>query len=131
MPAATYHEAMRRWFVILMIVLLPLRAWAGSAMLMSSGDTGTPAERAHPLAHAPGAPPCHLAAAPDPDGASAADHDAGLHASHLLCDICNGPALTAAPATLILPLPLRAPAPAPLVRFASAWPSRDHRPPIA
>ncbi|MBL8388024.1 MAG: hypothetical protein JNK17_07410 [Hydrogenophaga sp.] len=115
---------MRRWILILMIFLLPLRAWAGGVMLGALCD-----EHPAPVSIAQAAP-CHpdaVSAHTDP----AADPATGSHAGHQLCDLCHGPALTAPPAALSVPAPLMAAAPAPRVWFANVWLGLDHRPPIA
>jgi hypothetical protein len=113
---------MRRWFVVLLIVLLPWRAWAGDAMVLS------------------------MAAAPEQDQAVAgtvptshcADHTAADTATpaepalHATCDICNGPLLATTPWAAAGPEPLppsRLTAGA--VRFASALPHPGHKPPIS
>lgn len=118
---------MRRWFVILMIFLLPLRAWAGGVMLTSMADQPT-------SAHAQAAAPCHPVAA---DAVQVAHHAgdesqvAAPHGSHLLCDICNGPALAAVSPASVAIGQLGTPVPVASIPFLSAWPNRDSRPPIA
>lgn len=118
---------MRQWFVILMILLLPLRAWAGGVMLTSMVDQPGASLAAATV-------PCHPEVAPwGPAGHHGSD-DAPLaeaHGSHLLCDICNGPALDVQALSLPLAEPLVTPAPVASVSFLSAWPARDARPPIA
>lgn len=125
---------MRRWLVILMLLLLPLRAWAGGVMLTSM-LAPDPAAGAVTTAVQPptAAPPCHASVSSEP-----ADHhaqgqalEAVSHPSHLLCDICNVPALSTTVLQLHLPEQLRSPIPPRLMPFASVWPSRDSRPPIA
>lgn len=109
---------MRRWFVIFLIVLLPWRAWAGDAMMLSVA--------------APADPAAHCADHP-PQQADPADHaTADAPSSHAVCDICNGPAL--APTTPLAlgqePLPQTRRSTDP-ERFASAPPQEGHKPPIA
>ncbi|MBC7991869.1 MAG: hypothetical protein H7Z15_01320 [Rhizobacter sp.] len=49
-PRKTYHAAVRRLFLLLLIVLLPLRAWAGDFMSvqMATSGSGVPAVHAMP-----------------------------------------------------------------------------------
>ena len=110
---------MRHWLLILLITLLPLRAWAGDAMAVA-------------MPSAPGSA-AHCADHPAPTGISgltdaAADHQQ----THDLCDVCNGPALTADthPSTAATPLPQALVATL-RTHFISALPQRGHKPPIA
>ncbi|MFP5467873.1 MAG: hypothetical protein ACLGG8_10170 [Gammaproteobacteria bacterium] len=110
-----------------MLLLLPLRAWAGGVMLTSVVD-----QPGAILAAA--AEPCHTEAVPvGHDGLHDSGHlpAAEAHGSHLLCDICNGPALAVRALSLAMAEPPATPAPATSVPFLSAWPARDARPPIA
>jgi len=89
---------MRIWWLCLLIALMPLRLWAGSAMLVEHAH-GTP----QAVAHAPSAigadHPCHtpageLAGANAHDGHGepllASDTQGGAeHASCVACDICH------------------------------------------
>lgn len=114
---------MRRWFIVLLIVLLPWRAWAGDAMLLSMAPTSDHAAPAVPVSAA--VPHCA-------DHASTETATPGEPTVHAICDICNGPLLAAAPpvGTGSEPLPpsrLSAGA----VRFASALPHPGHKPPIS
>ena len=59
---APYHRAMRRWLVLLMLVLLPLRGWVGEAMA---------GEMIQQQLHGPHAAAQH-----------AMDHDCAGHAGH-------------------------------------------------
>lgn len=111
--------SMRHWLLILLIALLPLRAWAGDAMVVA-------------MPSAPGTA-AHCADHPSPtdvsDLTSTADGD---QQTHDLCDVCNGPAMTAGPH----PGPDAAPLPQALLApersdFASAVLQRGHKPPIA
>lgn len=114
---------MRRWFVIILIVLLPWRAWAGDIMTMA--QAGQPDQAAHCADHRPAA-------------LDVAD-DHGHHANspgepvpHAVCDICNGPALAASmPVALghgALPQARDAAGPE---RFDSALPLPGLKPPIS
>ena len=109
---------MRRWFVILLIALLPWRAWAGDAMMLS---LAAPADTAAHCADHPPQPadPTDHAAAEDPS-------------PHAVCDVCNGPALAAPPPQPLGPEPLpQARRSTDPERFASALPRAGHKPPIS
>lgn len=138
---------MRVFALVLLMLLMPLRAWAGDAMALSVLPTQShlpaqttdaqPADAqpadAHPAGHG-----AMTGAADHPDHADHAGHapiaDAAADdhcPSHNACDVCNGPVLSltawqddAAPA----PHHVQA---APDVRFASLVPPRRHKPPIA
>ena len=114
---------MRRWFIVLLIVLLPWRAWAGDAMLLSMAPTGDHPVSATALSSA--VPHCA-------DHASTEPASPGEPTAHAICDICNGPLLAVAPlagaGTEPLP-PSRLTAGA--ERFASALPHPGHKPPIS
>lgn len=115
---------MRRWFVLLLIVLLPWRAWAGDAMVLSMAASPEQAQVVA-VADAATAPHCADHAVADP----ASPGETALHAA---CDICNGPLLATTPWAAAGPEPLppsRLTAGA--VRFASALPHPGHKPPIS
>ncbi|MBT9550486.1 MAG: hypothetical protein IV088_06540 [Hydrogenophaga sp.] len=110
---------MRHWLLIFLIALLPLRGWASDAMAMSMPST--PDAAAHCAEHPPAA-----------DTSGHVDAAADEQQTHTLCDVCNGPAMTAGPH----PGPAAAPLPQALVApehsdFASAVLQRGHKPPIA
>ena len=113
---------MRRWLLILLIALLPLRAWAGSAMVMSMPSL--PGTAAHCADHPAAADISGLA-----DTSALSDNGQQVHD---LCDVCNGPAMTAGhplgPAAAPLPQGLAVPE---RTAFISALPQRGHKPPIA
>ena len=124
---------MRRWLLILMVVLLPLRAWAGDAMALSMSS---------PLAQAGFvAAPCHggdagpasaESAAMSHQGAAAhaqADEPAGNACS--ACDVCHGAATVLALPDGHAPLGVQRQAGFLFERFASADAQRAHKPPIA
>lgn len=127
---------MRHWLLVLLIVLLPVRGWAGDAMAFSMGD----APGSHPVAAA-----CHDAAAPSagdlthPDtrhhapatDAAAQDHGAGDHSTCTACDICHGPAMALTAHSHRSSPPLHARTAPVSERFASALPQRGSKPPIA
>lgn len=114
---------MRLWFVVLLIVLLPWRAWAGDAMALS---LASPNDHAASATTVDAVTP-HCADHAAPDAASL-----GEPTVHAVCDICNGPLLAAAPSLSTGPEPLP---PSRLatgtVRFASALPHPGHKPPIS
>jgi len=116
---------MRFWFVVLLMALLPLRGWAGDAMAVSMATDPAPA------AALVAAADCHGAGHDTPDMHHGQDSHEDHGTAHLLCDVCNGPAMT--PAALLaagdarphsLHIPTR-------VAFASEAPRRGVRPPIA
>ena len=110
---------MRHWLLVLLIALLPLRAWTGSAMLVAMPSA--PGTAAHCADHP----------APMDVGSLANAVDDG-QPTHDLCDVCNGPAMTAgnhpSPAAAPLPQVLTVPG---RTAFVSALPQRGHKPPIA
>jgi cytochrome c5 len=114
---------MRRWFIVLLIVLLPWRAWAGDAMLLSMAPTGNHSASAATFSSS--VPHCA-------DHASTEPASPGEPTVHAICDICNGPLLAVAPpvgaGTEPLP-PSRLTAGA--ERFASALPHPGQKPPIS
>lgn len=116
---------MRRWFVVLLIVLLPWRAWAGDAMLLSMA-VPTPDQAVTATSSVMAATPhCADHAAADP-----ASPDAP--APHAACDICNGPLLAAAPwASPGADAPPSSRMTGGPVRFVSALPHPGHKPPIS
>lgn len=115
---------MRRWFVVLLIVLLPWRAWAGDAMVLSMAAAAEQAQVAA-VADAATAPHCTDHAVADPA-------TPGEPALHAVCDICNGPLLAAMPAVSARQDPLpQARLTTAAVRFASALPHPGHKPPIS
>jgi hypothetical protein len=117
---------MRRWFVVLLIVLLPWRAWAGDAMTLAmAAPDGNPG---HCAEHTLGAATSHSRSDTGATAATSAD----TNSPHAVCDICNGPAMTATPPLAVDagPLPQARQTAGP-VRFASAPPRPGHKPPIA
>lgn len=114
---------MRALWITLLIALLPLRAWAGDAMavamLPATSHTATMSVAGADCPHATASEHHgqHTDGPPSPATATvltagvthdvaAAHGDAAMHtdhpgtSAHLLCDVCNGPALdTTAPAT--------------------------------
>lgn len=124
--ASVSSRAMRHWFLVLMIALLPLRGWVGDAMAMDM--LSAPSHNMAALS-ADSGHPC-----PDHTVGATADHgtqDSHSEHSHTACDVCNGPALALASATL-QPLPamhsLRA---RPAEHFASSEARRGVKPPIS
>lgn len=142
---------MRRLALWILIALMPLRLWAADAMALSmdappapvtagakAGDTAVQAcaghgaashdavaHERHGTAHAWG--DAHRAGAV---GVAVPD-DAGDGHAHMLCDVCNGPAIAAPSVPLALGTPAHVTADGPAARFASAPLARGLKPPIA
>ena len=112
---------MRHWLLILMMVLLPLRGWAGVAMGISMASPASVGAAAHCAEHP---------ASADPNASDTKTADD--QQTHSLCDVCNGPAMTASRLHTQDPAPLPQARMAPArVAFISAVPQRGHKPPIA
>ncbi len=128
---------MRRTLLLLMIALLPLRAWAGDVMALTVSLSATAA------VVQTGVPPCHGDSAshtpsPSVDTTNVAHHTAqtdshsdNTQASCTSCDICHvsalgGPAVCSSP-----PSPLVGFSAPTSARFASAVLPGQHKPPIA
>jgi hypothetical protein len=127
---------MRRWFILLMIALLPIRGWVGDAM---AADMLT--QRLHTLAPVQAATTQPADAHADCHGKTVAHNpaqpvagnapdiaDCGSCAS---CQVCHSLVLAAASGTASA---VSAPHAAPPVRgthFASAEPTRGFKPPIS
>lgn len=131
---------MRRWLLLLMVALLPLRAWAGDAMAVSMWTPLATAELV--------AAPCHGGdmgrdsnepAAMSHQGAQAqAMADIGAQTDEqsgnacAACDVCHGAAMMFAPLPdAQAPMGLQRQAGLLFERFASADAQRSHKPPIA
>ncbi|WP_302175933.1 hypothetical protein [uncultured Hydrogenophaga sp.] len=120
---------MRTLAIVLLMLLMPLRAWAGDAMALS-------------MLHGQGHPPVTSTASmavETEDHAGHADHDDHASmaepdnhcSSHTACDLCNGPVLSL-PGWKADPVPARHHLQTvPKVRFASLVPPRHHKPPIS
>ena len=130
---------MLRWFLMLMIALLPLRGWVGSAMAHEPGTGVTMAVQAHVAqAHAADADAAahedcmgHEAAAPAADAAPESDSAGFACPTCADCQACSAVGLATAAASLI-PLSFDRPQPAaPVVGFASADPAPGFKPPIS
>jgi len=152
---APYHCSMRSLVILVMMVLLPLRMWAGDAMALSMSPAAAASASAaaapawtHATAPTPGVPlaamPCHgdgasahlshagtTASLADPGTAHGEAHASESAHCHALCDVCNGPAM-AVPVRLFAP-DAESPrlTPPTRERFASQPLRRDVRPPIA
>jgi len=124
---------MRRWLVLLLVLMLPLRAWLGEAMAgemlhLPAAVAAVHATEAGPHAHGPHADcaeHAHASAAPS-DAHPAFDGDCRTCAS---CQACSAVALAA-------PLPVRTATsfshPRPLavpLAFSSAEPHLAYKPP--
>lgn len=123
---------MRTWLMVLMIALLPLRGWVGDAMAfsmaMGHADHGASVTATAPM-------PCHASPV---EAADPGTHDGSAHGvapeanhSHLLCDLCNGPALDAPWPWALTPSDPPGSLPPLSERFASQTARRDVRPPIS
>lgn len=109
--ALAYHQSMRLWFAVFLLCLLPLRAWAGTAMGLqmameqAAANTGHPqhglqTRNTEPQTSMPGDCPMQAqAAATLAVDAIGADDAGGLHCSGCdTCELCLATAaLTAAP----------------------------------
>lgn len=135
-------DAMRAWVLILMMVLLPLRGWAGSAMAIDHGPA--PATHAAAVSLLPVAP-CHGKVEMG-DVVHSAHSTHSAHAKHAaqadltgteqggaatcgLCDVCHSPLL--APVAVVSPLPHPTPVvhAGTLEHFASASARLQLKPP--
>jgi hypothetical protein len=110
---------MRQWLLILLVALLPMRGWAGVSMAVSMATPASASAAAH----------CEEHASSDRTEAASAESS---QQSHALCDVCNGPAMTASEPAAQEPSPLPQARSAPgRVDFISADTQRGHKPPIA
>jgi hypothetical protein len=130
---------MRRWFLLIMIALLPIRGWVGDVM---AADMVT--QRIAALAQVPvqvqqpadaAADPhadCHgKAAATSPALPAAGDALATDCGNCTSCQVCHSVAMAATPgAGTLAPAPHAAP-PLRGTHFASAEPARGFKPPIS
>lgn len=120
--------SMRTAVLILMLVLLPLRGWAGAVMV--AGHPAPVAVAAAAAESSTDAVPCHGESHAAADEQPAPQTDAGC-ASCGLCDVCHSPLLGGLwPERLAPPPPTVHPAAA-ATRFASAPARLLHEPPIA
>lgn len=130
---------MRRWFLLLLVLLLPLRGWVGEVMagdmlqqrlaLVAVAETVAPAARASGGSHAD----ClgHAAVAmPDSTSPEAppAPADCATCAS---CQVCSSVALATVPRPLATSTFSQAPPDAPVFLHASAEPLPAFKPPIS
>lgn len=131
---------MRRWLLIFMIALLPLRGWASDAMAMSLSVMATTSQAAAPChgphaeavsmngmaLHSSGPVDVHPGMAHGQQG-----DDSASHTTCNACDICNVPAMAlTAPSARSSALAIAHAIPV-CERFASAVPQRGSKPPIA
>ena len=129
---------MRRWIALFLIVLLPLRAWAGAAMPVqpegaySATSAIAVAETDHPCHGHMGNPALQADVAIDHTAPAGQDTDKGhaLHAACTACDVCHTVAID-------MPLPVwshagesQAVSVTSTVRFFSSDLRRDRKPPI-
>jgi hypothetical protein len=71
---------MRRWILVLFVMLLPVRLWAADAMAFQRVDWPEP-----PAQHGP----CHGLSDEAPALPHVPAHDHGDHSLCLLCDVCH------------------------------------------
>lgn len=120
--------SMRTAVLILMLVLLPLRGWAGAVMAVGHPAPLTAA--ASVVEASPDVAPCHGESHAMADAQPAAQADAGC-ATCGLCDVCHSPLLGGLwPERLVPQAPSVHPA-ATAARFASAPTRLLPEPPIA
>ncbi len=126
---------MRHWILALMIVLLPIRSWAGDAMAVAM--LGTPAHSmemvaaAAPSDHAEHTAQAASAGLPHGDMHDKAAPSTGGEHTHKSCEVCNGPAMPFAVPSLPSPMPAPGMLATPAERFASAEPQQGIKPPIS
>lgn len=117
---------MRRWFLVLMIALLPLRGWVGDAMAVEVSAQPAHAsmvmEADHSDDHTAHAVHC---ACEDEAIADKADHQHGA------CEVCNLPALALAVMGLQPPPAAHRELAVPSEPFASSEAQRGVKPPIS
>lgn len=114
---------MRRYFLILLIALLPLRAWVGDSMAIPTSSTAGAAS----IAVAASSHCAEMMAGTD-DTDKAADTTATLSCTQ--CQLCHLLGLAVAEFTSLLPaLPAARIIPVP-THFASAEPAQGFKPPL-
>ncbi len=134
---------MRRWFLLIMIALLPIRGWVGDVMaaemvtqqIAAVQQVPTQAQPAQPADSADSADPhadCHgKAAATSPALPAAGDATATDCGNCTSCQVCHTVAMAATSgAGPLAPVPHAAP-PVRGTHFASAEPARGFKPPIS
>lgn len=91
---ATYDAAMRRWLLVFMVLLLPLRGWVGEAMAgeMLQQEVVVASTGAHHAGIA-GDDCDHHGAAADPDEAQAQAQPGGDCPTCAACQVCSSVAL--------------------------------------
>ncbi len=118
--------AMRHWFLVLMIALLPLRGWVSDAMAVEMLTQPAHATMATMATDEHAAEHDHCAC----DEHAASAEDSGDH-QHNACDVCNVPALAMATPALQTPPTLHSKLAPPADRFASSEAQRGIKPPIS
>jgi hypothetical protein len=131
---------MRRWFVLLMIALLPLRGLVGDAMAadmmakhLSTAQTAVETASAHHEMD----PDCmgHSHANADTDANADADASVATNASPCptcaSCQVCSSVALAFAASVAVSPVFTQPTPVATLATFASADPATGFKPPIS
>lgn len=134
---------MRRWFFVLLIILLPLRGWVGDAMAMQMALPGQHVQTSGAMLHASGnTDPAHshgsavALAATDDCGGHTTVQDAGnaMDTAHCeactMCQTCHTVAMLLVPELLAV-TPVSPPSrPAAMHGFASAERALVLKPPI-
>lgn len=125
---------MRVFVLILLMLLLPLRAWAGDAMALSMVQGAGAAALVMPADHT--AHDMHDGHDGHDMQAGHAAHNAAPQAaddcpSHVACDVCNGPVLSLPVWKAEGAVARHRPSVTPSSDFASLVPHRRHKPPIA
>lgn len=131
---------MRRWFLLIMIALLPIRGWVGDVMaadmvtqqIAAVQQVPTQAQPAPPADSADPHADCHgKAAATSPALPAAGDAAATDCGNCTSCQVCHTVAMAATSgAGPLSPVPHAAP-PVRGTHFASAEPARGFKPPIS
>ena len=118
---------MSRWFVLLLVILLPLRGWAGDLVAIDTavGKAATP----HVAASMPSDCPMHAQAATLAEGD--ADAAAGGMPGCGSCELCVPVAEVAAPRTDVAPLARHVKRSHAAASFVSASAATRLRPPIS
>ncbi len=120
---------MRPIVLVLLMLLLPLRAWAGDAMALSMLQE-RPAQAAAVMAM-PGDHDHHDMTVGHAGHDGQAPQAGDDCPSHVACDVCNGPVLSLPVWQAEGSMARHHPPVPPATDFASLVPQRHHKPPIA
>lgn len=134
-----YHSPVRRWFILLLIALLPLRGWVGEAMageMLAQRTAAAAAHAAQPHDGDAGQHEAHGSGHDCMDGHAAAPAD-GTDAQHgdcptcAACQVCSSVALGIDMPSTITATFAHVPPAWRDIHFASAEPVRAVEPPIS